>query len=471
MTASIHHAIMQLHVWAEKGRPGDASINAMSPNPAYPRGFSAATTRMAEETSQILGIFLAEFDNHVGPKICFQHPQAVISTEEFDAVSEYVIAPSPLWGELVTVCTGKMKFVGVPICVHGDQYERNRLLFNVCFVFRQHVATTKFSCCIKKINESLAVLEKECSYMSRPETREILHGVLPAILDALNSAKGVATVALHESFVLSLVVAKERGSIQLQIADYEVPALLRDISKAEVESWDLTVLKVVPYVDGIRSVVGIAHDCMIEVGDVKESLRFLADIGIICMIDMFQFSNEYRLTNRFFEVFGDPNLRTSAINFVFTDMEAYRADCVKDGSEISRIVTLKDISVPQGPLNVYERLLLRCLGAFAPGTRVSDIALGNSRAGAISHYIDIRRLVIWGRVYGVLERVRRYPMILERSSLGGEMIVDPDNFLGKLIPLMDGKHSVDEICCLLGILPTELEAAVEHIPSFCMLCK
>lgn len=76
----------------------------------------------------------------------------------FDDISKYIIAQSPLCGRLVTCTAGTYKVLGFPVELLG-KYERNYFRFNVCFVFDAEADLSCYEPVVRKVNRVLTACE------------------------------------------------------------------------------------------------------------------------------------------------------------------------------------------------------------------------------------------------------------------------------------------------------------------------
>jgi nitrogen permease regulator 2-like protein len=156
---------------------------------------------------RLKSVFYAHFDPHRGPEIAYQVPEGLIASSawpisggaspipsgssrassivfvhpdrsesrikssphknsisssrtllNFDDISKYIIAQSPLCGRLVTCTAGTYKVLGFPVQLSG-QYERNYFRFNVCFVFDAGADLSCYEPVVRKVNRVLTACE------------------------------------------------------------------------------------------------------------------------------------------------------------------------------------------------------------------------------------------------------------------------------------------------------------------------
>ena len=158
----------------------------------------------------VRAVFLASFDNIVGPKLDFQSPAGSISVESFDAISEYVITQPSLCGKIITVlhptlCSeealprqdGKegsssstanpAMVMSCPIGLSHERYHRNQLLCAIGLVLEPSEDLRAFEAVLLKLAGYLLSMEVERGIFSQPSEKARLQAILPAILHGLNT--------------------------------------------------------------------------------------------------------------------------------------------------------------------------------------------------------------------------------------------------------------------------------------------
>lgn len=164
-----------------------------------------------------------------------------------------------------------------------------------------------------------------------------------------------------------------------EVHDWDVPVLLVDLSSHVGGSWDLTLVRLIPYIDGVNHTKRIAQLAEADPELTRQCIRHLLYYSFAIIIDIFQFTNMYAVR---------PQI-------------AYAADDI-DG-ECAEYVTYPGYPLPTVPA------LLRMYSLLRQGRLVSDWIeeIGNDASG-----IDVRRLVTFGVIKGFLRRVHRYPVLV-----------------------------------------------------------
>ena len=128
---------------------GPISSGAASP---VPSGSSRASSRLA---------FVHPERSESRVKVSPQKStlsSAVRTLFNFEDVSKYIIAQSPLCGRLVTCTAGNYKVLGFPVELMG-KYQRNYFRFNVCFVFDASADLSCYEPIVRKVNRVMTACE------------------------------------------------------------------------------------------------------------------------------------------------------------------------------------------------------------------------------------------------------------------------------------------------------------------------
>jgi hypothetical protein len=135
----------------------------------------------------ISGIFYAEFDTIQGPKLVLQVPENALKSSDFDALCEYLIPKKDLCGRYINITVGSFQICGLPVAIEDPKYDRNCLLFNLCFVFNVGDDTSVFEGVVRKMSRELTSLELESEFMSDPSKKLQLRDIIEQIYNDLNT--------------------------------------------------------------------------------------------------------------------------------------------------------------------------------------------------------------------------------------------------------------------------------------------
>ncbi|CDW97206.1 hypothetical protein [Sporisorium scitamineum] len=165
------------------------------------------------------------------------------------------------------------------------------------------------------------------------------------------------------------------------INDWDVPVALLDLVSRVDGNWDLTMRRILPFIDGVNHIKRIAQLADADLGLTRACLEHLMYYGCIVVVDIFQYFNMYTLR---------PAIATMA------DDEAM-------GRECAGYITRPGYSPPSYPE------ILRLYSLLRAGTTLHDWIEDND---IDAKGIDVRRFVSFGVLQGFLRRVHRYPIYL-----------------------------------------------------------
>lgn len=203
-----------------------------------------------------------------------------------------------------------------------------------------------------------------------------------------------------------------------------------DNELASDDAWDLAVQQVIPHVDGVRNVRQVASASHMDVDIVCKCLRVLLHFRCLTVMDKFQFSNVYRVTQRAGELAVSPDALDACAQFVLK--------CPPDELDyMLREEAAAEHSVSSGEGNEAKEVkaasrmlrravepaavrVLRLYCDFCDGRSVKDVLLAASEdSPQLIDSLDHHGFATFGVLHGILRRVHHYPIALpnvKRSS-------------------------------------------------------
>lgn len=235
------------------------------------------------------GIFLVEFDNQYGRTLAFQEPARTISLDDFDAFSEYLIPKPQLCGRLIVLRFSTRAILCWPVCLEDERYERNAFIFCLGFVIGGGVserdACERHGALLRKACAHLAALELETALLSDASRNGELAHLLPRILYGLRE-RGECAVAADAANTIHLQLPprpshtlRAAGSAAEAVEPHKVPLLLAVPETAEVRLWDLTLQKLLRWIDGTMRTVDLALAAHVDLPLVTQGLQALVAAG------------------------------------------------------------------------------------------------------------------------------------------------------------------------------------------------
>ncbi|XP_072931406.1 GATOR complex protein NPRL2-like isoform X2 [Epargyreus clarus] len=416
-------------------------------------------------------IFLGEFHPIAGPKISCQFPEDYISKELFDAISAYIIPKPQIQKCTMTINALGHKIVGYPIRIDSTRYERNAYVFNLCFVCDSWSKTVQYESVVKKLGEHLTIMEEETRFVSYGSSK--LPTLLAHLLHDLNTYRK-ATLVEGET-VMHLKVLEVRKD-PTPVHDHDVPVLISsvglprpgkprnsapldgsesmhsqehlDVDEEETfeidmeANWDLTTRQLLLHINGYNHVSKISADANVEKTLVKSCIQNLLYYGVVTLIPLLKFSNMYRATPALSRLFSDNELQKACLAYINKGTDT------KDKPSLCDVLEIL-CSLQQGTTlkAVCERF---------------SIATGNT--------FDIRRLIVFAQMHGLIKCLKRFPVYVRNGSRSNGFSARMESMLG-IRRLFTGRHCTDEICCMARIdLPT-LEQIIEDDPNVAVIWR
>ncbi|KAI0082811.1 NPR2-domain-containing protein [Panus rudis PR-1116 ss-1] len=299
----------------------------------------------------------------------------------FDDVSKYIIPPSALCGRLVSYATKRHRILGFPVELRG-RYERNYFRFNLCFAFGRSADLSCFEPIVRKVARVLTACEEESAFLSSPQNSTAIHAILEQLYEDLNSyAETSIPIDQFNSIELKILPFYPNPP---PVKDWQVPLALINLKGRIKSNWDLTISKVCQYIDGVNHVARIASLAECDIVLCREAISHLLYYQVIMMIDIFQFSNMYTLRKNIQWLAEEPHVTEECGPYVL------RPGALVDWPRL---------------LYLYSRL--------KPGKTVFQWM---QEYDVHKSGIDPRRFISFGVIKGFLQRVHRWPILLQSES-------------------------------------------------------
>lgn len=474
----------------------------------------------------IVAIFYAVFHPIEGTKIVHQFPEDSISTAgnggeegmfDFDTIKNYVIPKPQLCNRLISLKIDKYKVIGYPVNMESSYYARNSFNFNFCFVFRYGMGDiSPYESAIKRMGQMFQVLEEQSFMLSSLDKdnaffkeNPFVNGKKPpashfeinglANIDSTigignNSPLNIPGFAKTKRIALSSIESLIQQIYQdlnnyseccipldtsnsvdiklfpilpppINLKAYQVPiATVRLQSLVDV-NWDPTMIKVLPYINGLNSVKRISELADANYLLTKQCIQHLMHYKCIEIVDIFQFSNIYAPTNHIgnflrsdgkmaeecqaYVVSSDTNTENSSFantpsqlnsphnnngensptynyksSFGSASVSPYTKSTYLSKSPRAALMAHNEVKVPTKATLFY---LYRSLNQ---GQTIKEWYIQQRK---YLDNIDIRRFINFGVLRGIIYRVYSYPFLnsITNAIQGNETTV-VDNMIDRL---------------------------------------
>ncbi|KAG8763719.1 Nitrogen permease regulator 2 [Ceratobasidium sp. 423] len=233
---------------------------------------------------------------------------------DFDSISEYVIPKDALCGRLLQCNTPRHRILGFPVALRSEAYRRLWFRYNLCFVFDREADLSCYEPIVRKCGRVLMACEKETNFLSNSATSHRMHSIIEQLYGDLNSYSETSIqVDEYNFFELRVFPFYPNPA---PVHDWDVPVALIKIEKRMDENWDLTIARIVKFVDGVNHVKRICElaDVDLELG--RLAVQHLLFYQCIIMIDIFQYSNIYALTSSIEWLANDPGVQEECPGYV-----------------------------------------------------------------------------------------------------------------------------------------------------------
>lgn len=314
-------------------------------------------------------LFYTVFHPTKGTQVRYEFPPGNLENHEinFDTIKNYIIPKPQLCHKLLTLKYKSYRIACYPVTINNSFYARNFFSFNFVFVFPYDCETSPYEPAIARLGKMFRVLEEQNQILSKAEKDPIYFDYKLAENNTdqegkLGSEKGYKGVKKNQGFALEkyneimedlkssrsefsvqdlvmrifqdlnnysecLIPIDEGNAVDIKIFPLktppnscisieDVPISTVNLKKVIDVNWDPTMLKIVPYVDGLNSISKIAKLSDSDLTLVVECIKHLIYYNCVILADIFQFSNIYAPTSLIRTFLTDAHLASQCQSYV-----------------------------------------------------------------------------------------------------------------------------------------------------------
>lgn len=427
----------------------------------------------------------------------------------FSRVSEFIIPRREFCGRLIAVVANGHRIIGYPTCISDNQkYDRNDLIFNFCFVLDERAPWAPYTSIVKKMARVLRSLEEQSNFLSTQSNApddgafdfesshahatsmsalcEMIHEDLNNYSECMipiNTAHDPDSLTRQktadDATLLNLKLFPLRPQPPV-VHTWHVPLSLVRFSSMQTVHWDLTVQRVIPFIDGINSISIIATLADTDLELTVNAITHLVYYGCILLLDIFSFNAIYAPTPEIAIFVADEAAQEECRRYIASPVSIFGKD-----PETIRALTSKTLK----SANISERnthtVPLHTTIDPPSSAHVMDLYFSLRHGQALREWclahasqlsgIDVRRFITFGIIKGFLYRIHRYAVASARPGSPDEpratgstspqkkrdMDVN-DQTAESLSKYLDGLYCMDAICTELKIVEKE---AIEKLKS------
>lgn len=371
------------------------------------------------------------------PSTTATHP----SLFHFPSYSSYIIPRQNFCAHPISFCTSKYRVLGHPICISSPHYDRNEYIFNFALVLPIATDATAYQTVVDKLASLFRTLESQSRFLSAdrapPNTGKI-YALCEILLEDLNN------------YCECMIPIDDSNSLNIKlfptypppppICPHQVPLRTVRLESLTDDNWDLTMLLILPHIDGLNSVRQIALRADADYRLVRHAIEHLLYYGCVILLDIFNFGACYAPTAEMAGFVADKEAQEECRRYVI------RPDGGLPGTERDR-----------DPRTVGTRLV-ELFGSLRQGQSLRNWCMEHAEVMGV---MDIRRFITFGVIKGFLYRVHKYAVASSPGStdLGGKRGKGEEG--AALAKYLDGTHCFDEICTELMISEKELVAKLK----------
>ncbi|KAF2471009.1 nitrogen permease regulator 2 [Lindgomyces ingoldianus] len=457
-------------------------------------------------TRAIKAIFFTRFHYEKGSRVLHQVPEGSITPSSspsalstplipFSSITSYLIPTQQFCDRLLTFCTNHYRVIGYPVCIREGKYSRNEFIFNFAVVIEEGVGDwVAYGEVVRKMGKLLRGLEEQGGFLSREEVgmgiwdddedkgwqkavaREVgwdqgpvgggskVYALCEMILEDLNNYCE-CMIPIDDSNTINFKLFPTHPPPP-PIHPYQVPLLTISLSSLTSPiSSDLTLIRIIPFINGIHSVSHIAQLADTDISLTRKAIQHLVYYGCVLLLDIFSFGAVYAPTAEIGGFVTDKGVGEECARYVRVPrVELGRGSGgiqIGSGSEKSRDERSSLSSEPQRNditstatamefdsyarrgeeedcENISHETLIGLYTSLRQGLTLKSWVLENLDLLA---GIDVRRLITFGVIKGFLYRVHRYA-ISTASSLPPPPL-PPTSLLGPNAPTNPSNNNIN----------------------------
>ncbi|ETI25143.1 hypothetical protein G647_04515 [Cladophialophora carrionii CBS 160.54] len=437
----------------------------------------------------------------------------------FSTISRFLIPRQSLCGNLIsllppplTPSTPPTLVLSYPICLTSPQYPRNEFIFNFALVLGEPstIDVPSYKSVVKKLAHLMRSLEEQSRFLSEdnaPPNSGKIYSLCEMLMEDLNNYCE-CMIPIDELNTLNIKLFPTLPN-PASVKPWHVPLFTVRIETMVDENWDLTMLRIIPFVNGVNSVKRIAIMADADLKLTKKCVKHLLYYGCVLLLDIFSFNAIYAPTAEFANMIAkDTEMQKECARYVNTAFtpgpqeEAIIDSAVeRRTSGLTNVTTLHDDEI--WPLTgkgdpIDGVTIVQLFANLRQGLTIREWYAQNANLLA---NIDLRRFVTFGVIKGFLYRVHRYAIhtpkaaavvdegdgedlqyrtltrsmssehhLTEQSSSStkkkhhatGKTGKTGSNLNAQIMQYLDGTHCFDEICTEIGFSEQDLVERLKH---------
>ncbi|KXJ86935.1 nitrogen permease regulator 2-domain-containing protein [Microdochium bolleyi] len=263
-------------------------------------------------------IFYARFLPQEGTSIVAQSPPGCMVASpdsspnakppllDFDIIQEYIIPRKAFFNRFMTVNSpdGKYSVLGFPVSIPHERYHRNEFIFNFGIVVDTDSDQIPYERLVRRLAVTFAEMERQTGYLSSAATttdcdgtvvtdsgRRPIESLLEIVKEDLNNY-GECMIPVDDVNTLNMKLFPYHPK-PAPVKGWHVPVPKMKLADLVDPTWDLTLQKIIPFIDGVNDVRRVAWLADVSLPLTQTALQHLLYYDTILLLDMFFFGSCY----------------------------------------------------------------------------------------------------------------------------------------------------------------------------------
>lgn len=329
--------------------------------------------------------------------------------------------------------------------IQNEKYTRNSFNFNFCFVFPYNSETISYELTVKRIGEMFKVLEEQNYLLSNLNAKFFIKLEKLNQINLINEIPGFKNFKkINLSSIESLInqiyqdlnnysecciPLDSSNSIDiklfpilpspLNIKAYQVPILLVSLNSLVDVNWDPTMIKILPYINGINSIKKISELSDSDYLLTKQCIQHLMHYKCLQIIDIFLFGNIYAPTNNVVNFLKIRGLSERCQAYIVNPgptgpgptsgpNSGPNSGPTSHNGAGDSISVSPNASLPHAIKVPTKSLLFYLYRSLNQGQTIKQWYIQHKKH---LKFIDIRRFINFGILNGLIYRVHSYPIL------------------------------------------------------------
>ena len=361
--------------------------------------------------------------NTLGPVVHHQVPLHSITPSlhsstpplfDFQSYAPYLIPRQSFCSLSISFCTPSYRVLSHPICISSPHYPRNEFLFTFALVLSISTPAHPYIPIVTKLSTLFSTLEQQTHFLSadpRPSNTGPVFAICEILREDLN-IYSECMIPVDDSNSLNIKLFPTYPPPP-PILPHHVPLSTVQLDSLTDHNWDLTMLLILPFINGVNSVKRIAQLADADYKLVRIAIAHLLYYGCITLLDVFHFGASYAVTAELGSFVSDERAQ----------------------EECRRYVVIPDPGLPRNLTDQANHTEIK--GETIDGSRLVELYASFKQGHSLRNWclehvnvlegLDVRRLVTFGVIKGFLYRVSKFAVLMSdhcKSWKGSREMLD-----------------------------------------------